>query len=325
MHPAIGPDGLVFGADRRDKDDRFEFTEKDGFTGFTAIGPDGTDRWEVSQRSRHAAPTIVGNTVFLTSAGITQAIDRRDGSRFWRYEAGAGQLEVSPTAVDGTIYVCGDAVYALDARTGERQWSSLGREPALSGTAATSDALYAAAGDSGEGGIYRIDPADGSRIWTAPDVGECYTHPVVGTDHVYAVETIGRLHALDPASGRTRWSHSLEGSVYIPPAVADDTVYVAGKKDEYFYALSAHDGAVEWKRRFGLYNPAAPTLVDGTVYLPVGVQDSGVLNAYDRASGEQRHQWTLPLRPSASLALGNTYGVICTGETTKEGRVFVLQ
>lgn len=319
MQPAVGSDSIVFGVDRRTQGG-------ETFSGFIAMDETGKEQWRVKEDQGMASPTIVGNTVFTTSAGETRAIDRRDGSLCWQYDVGYGSAECSPTVVGGTVYVTGKPLVALNARTGEKQWEADQSFEGIQGTAATEELVCATTGSGGDGGLYGLNPTDGTVQWESSEIGESYTNPVLGGEFVYVVETSGQLKALDRSTGELIWMKNLGGQSYIPPAVDTDTVYVAGTNGERLYALDSATGEERWTFDFEVkYVPSPPTVGQDTVFLPLGNDSESLLVALDAETGEQKAQWTLSHEPSAGLTVGDDFAVLNCGENPSRTKVYVIQ
>jgi len=318
MQPAFADETLYYGVDRRETD---ESGSGDTFSGFVASDLDGTERWTVAESQGLATPTVVGNTVFTTSAGETRALDRRDGSRCWQYDVGTGIPEASPTVVGETVYATGGEVAALAARTGERRWTAMTGTRGLHGTAATDSLVAVASGNGDKGGAYGLAPEDGAVLWDAPIPRASYTPPVIGDGRVFVVTTDGTLHALGSADGSVLWRYSLDGSSYERVAVSEGTVYVKGTNDTRLFALDARDGTERWSFELGTWGRSAPAVAGGVVYVAAGV-DTGVVYALDTSTGEPTTRFDLPSAPQAGPVVGDGVAVVTTGRlSTEEGHL----
>lgn len=156
-----------------------------------------------SRLSSRASPTVVDSTVFAVSQGTIYAVEASEGDEIWSVDISGstnnsvGNKEISflkhsdgprrkkrdgtsitplqvsyetrssPTVLDGTVFVVGEAdIYALDAASGDEIWSTgLDSEAASSPTVAdgtvfvpTYDILYA------------LRAATGEDVWTS-DIG----------------------------------------------------------------------------------------------------------------------------------------------------------
>jgi eukaryotic-like serine/threonine-protein kinase len=154
----------------------------------------------------------------------------------WQTKLGH-DVKASPSFDDGTVYV-GDyegTVWALDADTGKKKWST--------------DTL-ALPPSGGEGGFY--------------------SSPSVAFGHVYEARTDGTIYALDADDGKLDWQFETSNSIYSSPAAAnvpgsEPTVYV-GSYNHQLYALDADSGKKRWVFNVGGVVPGTPTVVGKTVY-----------------------------------------------------------
>ena len=192
-----------------------------------------------------------------------------------------------------------DAVYALDATSGEVVWErAIATHPESSPSVVDSTVFYGAT--TGGGGeyasrVWALDAATGETVWsTGIDDGGLRTSPAVADGTVYvpassmrvcsgvggddepdcAGMTRGRLYAIDAGSGERRWHAPIETDTRSSPAVASDVVYVGCRN-----GLSAvtTDGEPAWRIDFESgrdrepYVKSSPAVTDGVVY--VGASD----------------------------------------------------
>lgn len=301
MPPTVVDDTVYFGVDRRgERDERSE-----SFSGFVAHDVEtGDERWRVAERQGLATPTVVGETVFTTSAGETRALDRTTGDLHWRTDVGYGYPEVSPTVVGERLYASGGDVVALDAVTGETLWESERELPGTFGTAATEDVVCATSGSGGEGGLYAFDPADGSLRWEAPAVGECYTPPVIRGETAYAAQTSGRLSAVSLADGTESWHREFGAQLHTPPAVTDDTAYLTSDNRDALFALDTATGETRWRQSLDPTVDYTPAIVGDTVFVTANA-GNGRLVALDATTGEVRWSYTLDFQPTTGPVPGD--------------------
>ncbi|MFF3467738.1 outer membrane protein assembly factor BamB family protein [Streptomyces sp. NPDC001984] len=124
-----------------------------------------------------------------------------------RWQTASGPAPTSePAVVDDNVYVStfGDAVEALDVRTGNRMWSvrisaAPGRAEAVDGTL-----VLGSAGDRGLRGI----TLDGRPKWSVDnrDVGGSRYFTSVAFGAVAVTTNEGQLTALSPRDGSTVWN-----------------------------------------------------------------------------------------------------------------------
>ncbi len=275
----------------------------------------GGVRWRHDWDLVGSPPTVVGDTVYVTAAEygaagprstVVRALDATNGDLRWQYDADARVGGGGPVVVDGTVYatvgrtdIGGDRpprvrVVALDAATGDREWSraidharprapvvSDGRVLALvTGESDAPPRLVAL--EAGGGVAWRTALGENERHERAPAVAD-------GVAHVGHAEGVTALSA---ATGEVLWRHEVGGRCD-PPTVDDGRVFTAtgaltDEDTRHLVALDAADGSGEWRRAYGDAGTTCLTVADGTLY--AGDHD-GTLSAVDAASGDR--EWTV--------------------------------
>ncbi|PSQ28528.1 hypothetical protein BRD03_02945 [Halobacteriales archaeon QS_9_68_17] len=317
MQPIIGSDSVLFGAQS------LKQSRNRTFSGLRSVGTSsGKTRWTVEETRGIASPTVVGNAVFVTSAGTTRALDRRDGSLCWAYEFGYGHPTNTPSVVDGRVYASGDGVMALDGKTGERLWAAGRGDGGIAGTAATDSVVVATSIDD-DGGVSAFDPGDGTVRWTAEFVGPSYSPPVIETDTVHVVETGGVVRALSLRSGDQRWERPLGNRSYASPSVGPDTIVVGATNGRELYALDSRTGDVEWTYEFGPRVLKTPTIGGSFIYLPLAGGD-GTIDVIDRTDGTRRARLELPGLPSSGVALTDELLAVSSGERDPRSEILTI-
>jgi len=203
---------------------------------------DGSVTWTAEVPGRVDMPVAVsGGTVYLVArdpdapAVAIVALDAATGRRSWQvFPRAQSTFGSAPAAGDGFVLV-GSAdrlVRSIDAEDGAERWTSLvlsffspATVPALAG-----DAVYAA---DLSGGLYRIDAADGHRVWSYQlnDI-VLRSAPVVSGATVLLGLNDGRLVAFDSESGHLVWESEatpgLVGAIGLGP---DVVIAVKGGRD----------------------------------------------------------------------------------------------
>jgi serine/threonine-protein kinase len=193
----------------------------------------GIVMWELDTGADVAAsPAVADDTVYVgwragldggpasSGEGGLDAVST-GGDRQWRIEP--GQVDGSPTVVDGVVYVGSrNAAHAFEAATGEELWRF---EPGYNtGSPTVVDGL--AFLGSGSSTFYAVDADTGEEVWTyTPGKWPQYA-PVVADGVVYLCSWATRVYALDARTGERYWRRSLANPLS-DPAVVDGTVYVA--------------------------------------------------------------------------------------------------
>lgn len=254
---------------------------------FVATGRDGEARWrrDWSESSAPAAPTIHGETAFLTRAGETVAVDIRTGEVRWEYAAGTEPS--TPTAVGDRLYLGAKSLLALDGVTGERLWTADAVPDHAGELGATDETVYA----ESDGTLFAVDAADGSVRWECDLAQDSYAGPVVGEATIALMGNDGLLQARSRADGGERWQVQFDSAAQAPPAIADGVVYAV---DEDPYACRAYDAASGeelWDTDLGVGSEDRPAVDPETVYVPW----TESLACIDRETGEVRRRIPIDL------------------------------
>jgi len=115
--------------------------------------------------------------------------------------------------------------------------------------------------------------------------------PVVAGQSIFTLDTDSKLSAFDTASGKRRWKINIrpkdEDDPVISGGVAYDNgiVYVTGGYDE-IVAVDAQTGDIKWRASMNSPSRAAPTVLDGHIYVTTL---NNTLLALDPADGKV--QW----------------------------------
>lgn len=282
--PAVAADGTVFV----------------GTTGnvFVALnGTTGATLWQFSPPSggiigSSAAIGVDGTVYFGSLNQAVYALDGATGAVKWTFSGDAGFFDSSPVlGADGTLYVLTSlpsgatgnlTLHALNASSGQEQWSFLCAVTTDSGQGASTPTLtpsglviIACASSA----IQAVEASSGALVWSYNTQGYWSDNtPALGPDGTVYVfpNDDGNLYALDSASGALRWTWASKlGTGGSSPAVgANGTVYV-GVDDSSLYALNGTNGTVLWSFATGGAIVATPAIdVDDVVY--VGSTDGNV-------------------------------------------------
>lgn len=286
--PAVAEDGtIVFGSH-----DRHVY----------ALLPSGTLRWKHTTADLvWTSPALVAGVIYVGSDDDhVYALGLSDGAPRWalapgkcRRTVGIGpetaRCDVDQITLghDGTIYVGGDAIYALRPDGSVRWRFSPGARVHCAAAPAVSrdGVVYAGCQDDG---LYAINP-DGSKRWEFRAQDDLDSSPSLGPDGtVYVGSDDRRLYALSP-DGKLRFALLTEGAVRGSPAVGTDGTVYAGSYDGLLYAVRP-DGTVSWTFRCADRIHSSP-LIDASGAVIFGSQDDR-LYALD-AGGTQR--WSVLL------------------------------
>lgn len=254
-------------------------------------------------QGRNGDPKTTTTGTTTTTAGTTRTTEStttdgppgtRDALR-WRARVGA-ILESAPTVHDGTVYVNGGRLVALDADDGREQWAYSTGVPDWDASHArpmvADGHVYAAFGARDHDVVVAaVRAADGRQAWqfVPPDFyGPVRSAGATG-DAVYVGSMGGTeagrdVYALDADSGRQRWHRDLAGTCTGGAATAGEVVVF--ETQDGLYALDAASGETAWHVDDTSYR-CSPVTRGETVY----TDDFGRIVALDAHDGSV--EWTV--------------------------------
>lgn len=174
------------------------------------------------------------------------------------------------------------------------------------------------------GGLYALNPHDGSILWWLPEVtGVADDTPIVVGDTVYvAVSGLNAsLLALQLTDGKIIWSVDTKSTYAdLGLAIVDNALYMLND-DNHIVAFSVKDGAQIWasNKTLSIDGVAGRSPVANSMGVYIG-DDRGVMSAFNLADGSVR--WTSSAGGGFSYtpALGN--GVLIAG--SKDQNIYAL-
>jgi outer membrane protein assembly factor BamB len=221
-----------------------------GGTVFALDATTGKERWRIEVAGgRVSTPAVAGGTIFLAAGGL------------------AGGLAVEPSGVFGPVDLA-THLLALDAATGQTRWQFDTAGGIFSAPAVADGIVYVGS----ESGLWALAAANGSPVWRFRAEGSAavWASPAVADGRVFVTGTNerGYLFALDARTGEERWRFKTWDLQYSTtgPTVVDGVVYVSITYGDVF-ALDAVTGAQRWDISINHLIVAAPTVVDGFIYL----------------------------------------------------------
>jgi len=268
-----------------------------------------------------SSPTVVYGTVYVgTQGGSVFAIDAETGEKRWQHSPSGSDvlIYVAPQVVGETVYFgthratedswFPSAVYALDAKTGERKWSfTEPEEPIGAPPTVVDDTVYVGSYDTT---LYALDTADGLKQWDYPgQSGAVYGGPTVVDRRAFFYTSDERLWAVDVDNGEPEWSLGNLENVWPAayPQVVDGSLYLGP------HAFDAASGEPLWTFAAGDIEWGTPTVSGDTVY--ASAPREGILGAFDAATGKTTWSYdlgddeysapTLVERPSSGHSVGS--------------------
>jgi outer membrane protein assembly factor BamB len=193
---------------------------------------------------------IGGENVFFAfpTDGRLRALDRANGSVNWETQLDPSVGLGTPIVTNGTVFVGDENVTAVNASTGEIDWSRrIGENTSQHASPAVANGqVYLTTqnrSDSIGGRLYVVDADSGTLEWSAtyPDWGR--SSPAVADDVVYVgsdacedscdnryTRPEGEIRAFDTRSGHELWNVTTEQGVTTSPAVSNGSLYVGNGK-----------------------------------------------------------------------------------------------
>ena len=217
---------------------------------------DGDVIWEAGRESDGPSddgpagtPVVDDDTVYVVNNDVgggtparIAALSRSDGSQEWQKSvAQDNYTEIADiTYADGTLYAATDqgAVYAVDAESGETDWSFEDISEVETIPVLADGTLYVAS--TGDNALHAIDPSIGTRQWRK-SLNGTPTSPVYADGVLYFGADDNYVYAHDADDGEELWSFQTGGEVVAPPVVVEDRVYAAST-DGILYALGEGSG-----------------------------------------------------------------------------------
>jgi len=146
---------------------------------------------------------------------------------------------------------------------------------------------------SGDGHLYALDRATGTRKWVFDAHNPIFSSPAVGGGAVFFGTRDGQYFAVDAATGKQRWAFTTgrllawpwgheSGDVYTSSPAFDQGTVFFGAGDGRVYAVNAATGKEKWHAQTEGRVRASPAVDAPRVY--VGSAD-GRVYAFDRATG----------------------------------------
>lgn len=275
-----------------------------GCSGSTSSDPEGSNQDDGPDATSSAPGAWPTRHRTNGRSGYTPASGPREGvAEQWRFE-GEERILGAPVIADGVAYVQDDStLHAVSLESGESTWSTSVGHSAEGVTVSDGELIVAgselSALDAGSGEEQWSVPLDGNRAREAT-VADVPLEDDGATRTILAARADSDLVAFRASDQSELWTFSTTGYVYSAPSYADGTAFVASSR--HLYAVDAATGTEEWHVEMDDRTGGTPTVVDGTVYAG---DESGSVIAVDAASGERDWKTTVPDDVYSSVAVGN--------------------
>jgi outer membrane protein assembly factor BamB len=342
----VSDEGLLYTLYRKSPDEEREFViALDAATGET-VWEHGTEAplrddpnpsdW--GGTGPNSTPLIVGSRLFtIGSRALVQCFDKKTGEILWAHDAveefGTPVSEStgfcpSPIAYRDTIIVplgCGrqggrvsgapcDALFSFDQETGEVVWASMDFETHFSSPILIQhhdrDHLVL----STPGGLFGVDPTDGSSRWTYPVAGSIVTPVWDGVEFLFFSSggdtTKGFVLFLSDDGGMTPeevWGGDRRVDFWQPTPVELDG-FLYGSTSEELLCLEMISGEIAWREEgFPVATVVAAdgklVLLDENGRLSLVTATPGKLEIHARSRVLERYAFTAPTLVGSTLFL----------------------
>ena len=229
------------------------------------------------------APAVANGIVYVSLArkrssegAQVHALDSKTGAVLWQYETD-GSGATSPVVNDGKVFfgvnespTLGHRVIALDARTGNFQWSY----PAVNG-------IYGVLADQGkvyfttwDGQLFVLDDYTVNLLWYRSLEHRGNPYPTIYEDKLLLASGGNGFMALSKNSGAVLWEKKLEDSLTAQP-LADGGMIYLGARPRHLYALDIATGEIIWRTGHRLGEMGSPAMFDGKIV--VGTEEGAIL------------------------------------------------
>lgn len=248
-----------------------------------------------------APPTSGGGTIYVGGGdGRFHAVRASDGRPLWVWP-GTRAIDSRAVLDDSSVYFLDTHfnLHALDRQTGSFRWRQPLHNEFLAGCSAAENptfnhltatpllhdgTLYVGSSD---GGLYAVNPADGSVRWRHDARAPVYSGVAAHGDAGLLFGTMdGSVVRLDRHTRHVTLRLKTGGGVVTTPTVVGDRL-VAGSRDYLVHAFNLPQGSPAWQFSYWFsWIESTPAVRDGLLYL--GGSDFARVSAIDPATGRAR-------------------------------------
>ena len=240
----------------------------------------------------------------------------------WSTKIGDGQgdgfYKITPTLVDGVIYVASSdgEVAAISAADGDRLWRVKLERPVSGGVGYHSRSLYLGGAD---GSVLQLSADDGVVEWEAAVSGEVLAAPAVSDDWIIVQTYDGKLLGFQPGADEPAWTFTSDVPVLTLRGTSTPILVggnaIAGFGDGKVVAVDVNSGNVSWESRIGV--PQGSSEIDRIVDIDGAMTQQGIelfvasyqgrVAALDSRTGRKLWQQNVSSVTGTHLGFGNVY------------------
>lgn len=253
--------------------------------------------------------------------GVVRALRADNGTEEWRIELDI-RIRSSPVIADGKVFVAttGGFVYAFELTTGELLWTypdgdtDLG---SLSADLAYHDGILYVGSQSGTLHLIDVTASTPEPVCQFEADEAIMVNPIV-VDPIVYVSTNGQtiwtlpVGACQGTVPERQPFYISEAPIAVAPAIVGDIIYLP--TDRFLYARDLRTSEFDWPadKVTGEANISAPPVVtNDAVYF---ADESGVVHAVDRDTGDHLWSWRTDLHVRGAPAVANEIVFISSGD-----------
>lgn len=165
----------------------------------------GTRVWRTSVTGYIDEAPVLHNGVFFigTHDSIVYAIDAASGAQKWSFKTGEGSPGVA--VANGTVYVAGYSLYALNEETGDVKWEALNSYHFYGPITVDNGIIYANGYDNL---LYAVDAGTGVAKWATSSYVNA-ADAVVKDGMVYTMSGSGWVYGIRASDGVSTWGYEM--------------------------------------------------------------------------------------------------------------------
>lgn len=223
--------------------------------------------------------------------GAVRAIDLQSGTVDWTFRTG-GDIRAGLLVDEGVVYAVSDdgMLYAISVDGSERWSTDIGNALAErddydnygSSPRIFDGTLFVGSAD---GGLYAVDPEDGTVLWRFASDGPVRTTPAFGEGRVYFETLASSAYAVDARTGEEVWRFGLPGAGTTSPAYIDGSV-VLGSRGTYLTVVDAASAETRWGFSYSGSWVQSGGVDLGAGVFAIGSSELGVVRAFHVESGD---------------------------------------